>query len=198
MKRICVYCGSNLGGDPVYAEAAKAVGALLAAEGLELVYGGGNVGLMGSVADAVLEAGGSVRGVIPQSLEEKELGHSGVTELLVVDSMHARKQRMAEMSDGFIALPGGIGTLEELAEIFTWLQLQFHDKPVGILNTGGYYDHLLAFLGHMQGEQFIKGEQLDMLLVADSPDALLKQMLEFTPCSGGKWFGGTWFGNAPS
>jgi uncharacterized protein (TIGR00730 family) len=188
MKRICVYCGSNVGGGPVYAGAAKEIGALLAAEGLELVYGGGNVGLMGTVADAVLEAGGIVRGIIPRSLEEKELGHSGVTELLVVDSMHTRKHQMSELADGFIALPGGIGTLEELAEIFTWLQLQFHDKPVGILNTGGFYDHLLAFLGHMRDEKFLKGEQLDMLLVADTPEALLQQMREFTPCSGGKWF----------
>ncbi|MBG88081.1 MAG: TIGR00730 family Rossman fold protein [Verrucomicrobiales bacterium] len=188
MKRVCVYCGSNFGKEPVYTEIAKELGGLLAADGLELVYGGGNVGLMGTVADAVIEAGGAVHGVIPQALEEKELAHRGVTELTVVVSMHTRKQRMAELSDGFITLPGGIGTLEELAEIFTWLQLQFHNKPVGILNTNGYYDHLFAFLRHMRDEQFLKSRQLDALLVSNRPSELLQQMREFTPCSDGKWF----------
>lgn len=188
MKRVCVYCGSSFGRRSEYRDAARQVGALLAREGLELVYGGGNVGLMGVVADAVLAAGGKVRGVIPVALEQKELGHDGVTELFVVDSMHERKHRMAEMSDGFIALPGGIGTLEELAEVFAWLQLQFHDKPVGLLNTDGYFDHLLAFLRHMRDEKFLKTEQLDMLLVEQEPDTLLRRMRDFTPCSGDKWF----------
>lgn len=188
MKRICVYCGSNPGANPAFAEAARELGALLANRELGLVYGAGNVGLMGIIADAVLEAGGEVIGFIPKALEEKELAHNGITELVVVDSMHQRKQLMADRSDGFIAMPGGIGTLEEVIEVFTWLQLQFHAKPVGLLNTAGFYDPLIGFLDRICEEQFLKREQLDMLCISDSPTELLDRFAKFRPTAADKWF----------
>lgn len=188
MKRICVYCGSNHGANPGFTQAAEELGQLLAAEGIGLVYGAGNVGLMGVVADAVLAAGGEVVGAIPKALEELEVAHRDLTELLVVDSMHERKQIMADRADGFIALPGGIGTLEELIEVFTWLQLRFHTKPIGVLNVGGYYDKLLDFLDHMCAEKLLRKEQRNMLLVDKSPAGLLRQMREFQPTEIEKWF----------
>ncbi len=187
MKRVCVYCGSSPGADPVHRAAAEALGALLAARGIGLVYGGGNVGLMGIIADAALRAGGEVIGVIPTALMDKELGHTGVTKLHVVASMHERKQLMADLSDGFIALPGGIGTLEELFEIFTWLQLGFHDKPVGLLNVAGFYDHLLVFLRYATAEKFMRDAHLESLLVESGVDALLARMAHFRAPSLAKW-----------
>jgi uncharacterized protein (TIGR00730 family) len=187
MKRICVYCGSSSGTNPRHREAAARLGALLASRGMGLVYGGGNVGLMGVVADAALRGGGEVIGVIPTALMDKELGHKGVTKLHVVASMHERKQRMADLSDGFIALPGGIGTLEELFETFTWLQLGFHQKPVGLLNVDGFYDHLLTFLHHAGGEGFLRAAHLDALLVDTDCVALLRRMASFRAPALGKW-----------
>ncbi len=187
MKRICVYCGSSSGADPLHHETAGKVGELLAARGLGLVYGGGNVGLMGAVADGALRAGGEVIGVIPTALMEKELGHSSITKLHVVASMHERKQLMADLSDGFIALPGGIGTLEELFETLTWLQLGFHGKPVGLLNVAGFYDHLLAFLRHATDAGFMRDAHLDLLLVESDAETLLTRMESFRGSSLPKW-----------
>lgn len=154
MKSVCVYCGSSPGNRPEYAEAAALLGRTLAARGLALVYGGGKVGLMGIVADSVLAHGGTVVGVIPDALMQKEVGHRGLTELHVVRNMHERKQMMADRADAFIALPGGVGTFEELFETFTWLQLGYHDKPVGLLNVAGFYDGMLGFLSHAVHEGF--------------------------------------------
>ena len=187
MKRICVYCGSSSGANPVHREAAENLGALLAARGIGLVYGGGNVGLMGIVADAALQAGGEVIGVIPTALMDKELGHAGVTKLHVTASMHERKQLMADLSDGFISLPGGIGTLEELFETFTWLQLGFHGKPVGLLNVAGFYDHLLAFLRHAADERFLGPAHLESLLVETDAGPLLARMARFRAPLLAKW-----------
>jgi len=187
MKRICVYCGSNVGARPAYTDAARELGRTIAAAGLGLVYGAGNVGLMHVVAEAVLQSGGEVIGLIPRALADKELAHEKLTELIVVDSMHERKRGMADRADGFIALPGGIGTLEEVVEVFTWLQLEFHAKPVGLLNTEGFYDRLLDFLRHMCDERFLRPEQLDMLLVDADPSALLDRMRSFRPARLEKW-----------
>jgi uncharacterized protein (TIGR00730 family) len=158
MRSVCVFCGSSPGTRPAYAEAAQALGRALAAHGLGLVYGGGNVGLMGVVADAVLTAGGEVIGVIPHALMAREIGHTGVTTMHVVDSMHERKALMADQADAFIALPGGVGTFEELFEAITWTQLGLHAKPCGLLNVEGFYDDLLRFLDHAWAEGFIKPE----------------------------------------
>ena len=170
---LCVYCGSRPGADPAFAEAAQALGTAVARRGWQLVYGGGRAGLMGIVAEAALAAGGRVVGVIPQSLMGRELGHPGLTELHVVESMHQRKQLMAERSDAFAALPGGIGTFEELFEVWTWRQLGIHDKPVGLLNVGGYYDALLAFLAQAVEQGFVAARQHALLQVAASPALLL-------------------------
>lgn len=190
MNRICVYCGSAAGANPAHREVAEKLGALLAARKIGLVYGGGNVGLMGVIADSTLRAGGEVIGVIPSVLLEKELGHSGVTKLHVTTSMHERKQLMADLSDGFIALPGGIGTLEELFETFTWLQLGFHAKPVGLLNVAGFYDHLLTFLRHTAAERFLRSEHLDSLLVATDAEEMIARMERFRAPGLEKWAGG--------
>lgn len=187
MKRVCVYCGSATGANPAHREAAATLGALLAKLGIGLVYGGGNVGLMGVIADAALGAGGEVIGVIPSALMEKELGHLRVTKLHVTGSMHERKQLMADLSDGFIALPGGIGTLEELFETFTWLQLGFHSKPVALLNVGGFYDHLITFLSHASAERFLRAEHLHWLLIETDADKLLARMGHFRATPLGKW-----------
>ena len=170
---LCVYCGSRPGADPAFAQAAQALGTAVARRGWQLVYGGGRAGLMGIVADAALAAGGRVVGVIPRSLMGRELGHPGLTELHVVESMHQRKQLMAERSDAFAALPGGIGTFEEMFEAWTWRQLGIHDKPVGLLNVGGYYDALLAFLAQAVEQGFIPARQHALLQVAASPAPLL-------------------------
>ncbi len=173
MKSIAVYCGANGGAAQMYAEAARAMGAALVANDIALVYGGGHVGLMGTIADAVLAAGGKVTGVIPQQLVDRELAHAGLSELFVVKDMHERKAMMAALSDGFIAMPGGMGTLEELFEMLTWSQLGIHNKPVGLLNVGGFYDQLVGFLGHATGEGFIKPQQAALLKVSDDPQTLL-------------------------
>lgn len=163
------------------------MGRELAMRGIGLVYGGGHVGLMGVLADAVLQGGGEVIGVIPQALQDKELGHRGLAELHVVNSMHERKQLMADLSDGFMALPGGVGTLEELFETFTWLQLGFHEKPVGLLNVAGFYDGLTAFMRHLRSEGFLKPEHEQCLLVDADAARLLARMREFEPPRLGKW-----------
>lgn len=181
MRRICVYCGSSAGFDPVYKSAAIELGTFLAAQNISLVYGGGKIGLMGALADAALAGGGEVIGIIPHHLIAMEVGHRQLTSLIAVDSMHARKHQMAELADGFIALPGGIGTAEELLEVFTWLQLGIHAKPVGVLNVNGYFDHLLQFLAHMEQTGFFKRAHREMLLIDQSPAALLDQMRGFVP-----------------
>jgi hypothetical protein len=187
LRRICVYCGSNAGNNPTHRTAAYDLGAFLARSGIGLVYGGGNVGLMGAVADGALSQSGEVIGVIPKSLREKELGHGGVTELHVVTSMHERKQMMVDLSDGFIALPGGFGTLDELFETLTWLQLSFHDKPVGLLNVGGFFDGLIEFIAHMSRSGFLKPEHAKCVLVENDPTQLLAAMESFRPPDLGKW-----------
>ncbi|MFO1008014.1 MAG: TIGR00730 family Rossman fold protein [Planctomycetaceae bacterium] len=187
MKSICVYCGSSIGSSPSFAAAARELGQTLAAAKLELIYGGGRVGLMGVLADAVLEAGGRVQGVIPQALADREVAHAGLTQLHVVDTMHQRKAMMAELSDGFIALPGGLGTFEELFEIWTWAQLGMHSKPIGLLNVASYFDLLLQFLDHATNQQLLKPVHRDLLLVANRPDALLSQMRSAAPVNTPKW-----------
>jgi uncharacterized protein (TIGR00730 family) len=179
MKRVCIYCGSSPGSLPEYAAAARICGTVLAQRGLGVVYGGGNVGLMGIVADAALAAGGEVIGVIPRQMVARELGHKGVTKLIPVNSMHERKQKMADLSDAFIALPGGIGTIEEVFEAFTWQQLGIHPKPVGLLNVAGYYDALIQFLAHMHGQRFLKPQQLDALIVENTLEPLLDRFTRF-------------------
>ena len=173
---ICVYCGSRAGDDPAFDSAARDMGRAIGQRGWRLVYGGGGAGLMGSVADAALAAGAQVMGVIPQALMERELGHAGLTELHVVQTMHERKRLMAERSDAFVALPGGIGTFEELFEVWTWRQLGYHDKPVGLLNVAGYYDALLRFLDQAVQRGFIPAAQRDLLQVSDAPEALLDRL----------------------
>jgi uncharacterized protein (TIGR00730 family) len=187
MKRICVFCGSDRGVRPEYADAARRLGATLASRRLALVYGGGRVGLMGEVASSVLAAGGEVVGVIPRSLYEMEVAHTGVTDLRVVGSMHERKAMMADLSDGFVALPGGLGTLEELFEVLTWAQLGFHEKPCGLLEVAGYFEHLTAFLDHAVAERFLRAEHRGLLLVETSPDALLDRLAEYRPPRVEKW-----------
>lgn len=189
MRRICVFCGSSPGKRDVYLKAAQELGALLAQEGIGLVYGGACVGLMGAVADAALSAGGEVIGVIPQGLMEREVAHKGLTELRVVGSMHERKALMAELSDGFIALPGGIGTLEELFEIWTWAQLGSHEKPCALLNVAGYYDRLLTFVDFTVDEGFFRPVHRGMLLVESEPQALLTAMRAYRAPSVTKWIG---------
>ena len=187
MRRICVYCGSNTGSDPVYAEAARNLGTVLVRHELELVYGGASRGLMGIIADTVLRLGGRVHGVIPKMLEEKEIAHSALSELHVVSSMHERKTMMAALSDGFIAMPGGFGTVEELIEIVTWAQLGFHDKPCGILNVAGYFDRLLEYLDHAVAEGFLKPENRRILLADGSATGLLRQFERDTAPHVEKW-----------
>jgi uncharacterized protein (TIGR00730 family) len=181
LRRVCVYCGSSAGHDPAYRAAAEELGRHLAGRKIGLVYGGGKVGLMGALANAVLAGGGEVIGVIPHHLLALEVGHHGVTSLIAVDTMHARKHQMAEMADAFIALPGGIGTAEELLEVFTWLQLGLHAKPVALLNTLGYYRHLADFLAHMVGTGFLKEAHRSMLIVEDEIAPLLAKLETFTP-----------------
>jgi len=187
MRRICVYCGSSPGKRPEYSIAAKQLADVLVHHELELVYGGADMGIMGIIADAVLEQGGKVHGVIPQMLLEKEIAHQGLTELHVVASMHARKTMMAALSDGFIAMPGGYGTLEEIIEIITWGQLRFHDKPCGLLNVDGYFDHLLAYLDHANSEGFLRRENRDMLLVDPDPVGLIQQFERYAAPHVEKW-----------
>ncbi|MBK8809790.1 MAG: TIGR00730 family Rossman fold protein [Acidobacteria bacterium] len=187
MKSITVFCGSNSGFRSEYAEAAKRLGNLFVSAGIRLVYGGGKVGLMGVIADEVMRGGGTVVGIIPDSLERKEVGHREVTELLVVDSMHERKAKMAEFADGFIAMPGGIGTFEEFFEILTWAQLGFHNKPCGILNIAGYYDGLLALCDNAVTEGFLRREHRQLIIEDSDPELLLSKMKEFEPTHLEKW-----------
>lgn len=189
MNYICVFCGSSFGAKPAYQQAAQTMGAALARRGLGLVYGGGRVGLMGTVADAVLAAGGEVIGVIPEFMAEKEIAHRGLSQLHVVGSMHERKAMMAALSDGFIALPGGYGTLEEFCEILTWTQLGLHQKPHGLLNVEGYYDHLIQLFDHAVAEEFVKPRHRSIVLTAVEPDQLLDQFASFKPEKVDKWTG---------
>jgi uncharacterized protein (TIGR00730 family) len=181
MQRLCVFCGSSAGADPRFREAAEQLGRLLARRAVGLVYGGGRVGLMGILADAVLSHGGEVIGVIPKALARKEVAHLGLSELRVVDSMHSRKALMADLADGFIALPGGLGTLDELCEILTWAQLGLHRKPTGILNPAGYFDLFLAFLDRAVSERLVRPEHRALVLVASDPEALLDRMGDWKP-----------------
>jgi len=187
MRRICVYCGSNTGNRPEYAAAARELADVLIGHDLELVYGGADKGIMGILADAVLEQGGKVHGVIPKMLCEKEVAHDGLTELHVVASMHARKTMMAALSDGFIAMPGGFGTLEEIIEIVTWGQLRFHDKPCGLLNINGYFDHLLCFLDHARDQGFLRSANREMLLCDPDPARLIQQFERYAAPRVDKW-----------
>lgn len=181
LSAVCVFCGSNPGRSPAYLDAVAALAGALARSGIRLVYGGASVGTMGALADGVLAAGGEVVGVIPEQQAGQEIAHEGLTALHVVGSMHERKAMMAELSDGFVALPGGLGTLEEFAEIVTWAQLGLHAKPTGLLNTAGYYDHLLAFLDHAVDELFLRPGDRELVLVGDDPPSLLDRMASWTP-----------------
>jgi uncharacterized protein (TIGR00730 family) len=176
MKKLCVFCGSNAGSRPVYTDATRRFGEVLAAQGLGVVYGGGHVGLMGVLADAVLGAGGEVVGVIPQALVDRELAHRGLTELHIVKTMHERKALMADLADGFVALPGGFGTADELMEILTWAQLGLHNKPVGLLQVNGFFDPLLAWLDRCVGEGFVRPEHRRLLVSASDPETLLASL----------------------
>jgi uncharacterized protein (TIGR00730 family) len=183
MRRVCVFCGSSPGARAAYAEAAAELGGLLAAERIGLVYGGASVGLMGVLADAALAGGGEVIGVIPQALVDREIGHPGVDDLRVVGSMHDRKALMAELADGFVALPGGLGTLEELFEIYTWAQLGMHSKPCGLLDIEDYYAGISQFLAHAVEERFLPERHRAMLMVEQEPNELLRRMRDWQPSS---------------
>ena len=183
LRRVCVYCGSSNHIDPKYRAAAQAMGAALVERGIALVFGGGSVGLMGEIADTVLGLGGEVYGVIPRKLQDLEVGHDGCTELFVVDGMHARKLMMTQLSDAFIALPGGFGTMEELFEVTTWTQLEYQKKPVGMLNVNGYYDPLLQWIAHANREGFIRDLHTDLILSREAPHELL-DALESTELPG--------------
>lgn len=187
MKRICVFCGSSPGARPEYAAAARAMGLALAERGMGLVYGGGRVGLMGIVADTVLAAGGEVVGVIPEALVRREVGHHGLTELRVVGSMHERKALMADLADGFVALPGGFGTFEEFCEVVTWSQLGIHPKPCGLLNVAGYYAPFLAMFDHAVAEAFVRPQHRALVLEDTDPARLVERMRAFTPPDTEKW-----------
>lgn len=187
LKRICVFCGSSSGILPEYSQAAENVGRLLVKQGLSLVYGGGKVGLMGTIADSVLSAGGEVIGVIPHALMLKEVGHTGLTKLRIVNTMHERKALMAELSDAFIALPGGYGTLDEFCEILTWAQLGLHNKPCGILNVNGYYDSLLDLFQKSVAEGFLRKQHADMLMIENDPEVLLEKMSSYEAPQIEKW-----------
>ena len=187
IKSLCVYCGSSLGNRPEILESARVLGMELARRDITLIYGGGKVGIMGVIADAVLSSGGQVLGVITQFLDSKEVGHNDLTELHIVDSMHERKALMAELADGFIALPGGFGTLDELFEILTWRQLELHRKPCGLLNSEGYFDQLLAFLDRATSDKMLRPEHLSLLISDQDPDRLLDRMLTYLPSEFSKW-----------
>jgi uncharacterized protein (TIGR00730 family) len=187
IRRLCVFCGSSAGRDPAYRRLAEALARTLAERGIGIVYGGGRVGLMGALADAALAAGGEVIGVIPQALIDREIGHGGLTELRVVGSMHERKALMAELADGFVALPGGIGTLEELFEVWTWAQLGLHAKPCGLLDADGFYAPLVGFLDHLVDTDFVRPAHRAMLVAAGSPEELLAAFAGYRAPRVGKW-----------
>lgn len=188
IKRICVYCGSSGQVSPSYLAEAAALGRLFAEQQVTLVYGGANVGSMGAMADACLAAGGEVIGVMPKGLEEKEVAHEGLTELHIVADMHQRKAMMADLADAFIALPGGMGTLEELFEALTWAQLEFHGKAIGVLNSEGYFTHLLAFLTHAAAEGFMHERHVGLLLEDSSAPGLLEKLRNYQPQQQSKWW----------
>jgi uncharacterized protein (TIGR00730 family) len=183
VRRISVFCGSSPGARAAYGEAADELGRLLVEEGIGLVYGGGHVGLMGRLADAVLAEGGEAIGVLPEALVEKEIGHKGLSELRVVGSMHERKALMADLSDGFVALPGGLGTVEELFEVYTWSQLGLHRKPCALLDVGGYYEGIVSFLSHAVEERFLREDHRAMLMVERDPRVLLDRLRRFEPAA---------------
>ncbi len=187
MKRVCVFCGSSAGKNPLHLETATRLGRTLARRGLGLVYGGGGIGLMGAVADAALAAGGEVVGVIPKALQLRELAHPKLTTLHVVGSMHERKAKMAELAHAFVALPGGMGTLEEFAEILTWAQLGLHERPCGLLDVAGYYRPLIAFFDQAVAEGFVRPEHRRLVLVAEDPEELLDRFLSWTPPGVERW-----------
>ena len=187
MQSICVFCGSSVGNDPAFRQAAEALGQALVQRNITLVYGGGNIGLMGVIADQVLRGGGRVIGVIPRKLVEKELAHHGITDLRVVGSMHERKALMAELAEGFIALPGGYGTVEEFSEVLTWGQLGLHSKPMGMLNVSGYFDHLLRFLDHAVNVRLLRPEHRRLVLESDRVDVLLQSMADWRATPTPKW-----------
>ncbi|MGA8103339.1 MAG: TIGR00730 family Rossman fold protein [Candidatus Acidiferrales bacterium] len=187
IKRVCVFCGSSLGCRPVYREAAAQLGSLLAHSGIALVYGGGRVGLMGVLADSVLQAGGEVIGVMPRALVEKEIAHTSLTELRVVESMHERKALMADWADAFVLLPGGFGSWEEFCEVVTWLQLGMHRKPCAVLNVDGYYDALMRLVAHAVSEGFLHAAHQEMVIVEDNAEQLLSQLSTAQPPTEAKW-----------
>ena len=183
VQRACIFCGSSPGARPAYTEAAEDLGMLLVQNGITLVFGGATVGLMGRLADTVVSEGGEAIGVIPQALVDREIAHLGLTDLHVVDTMHERKQRMADLSDAFVALPGGLGTLDELFEIYTWAQLGMHRKPIGLMNVEGYFDGLVGFLEHAVAERFVREDHRDMLIVENEPAPMLERLESFDPAS---------------
>jgi len=187
MKSVAVYCGASSGTNELFTQQAQAMGQALAERGFTLVYGGGRVGLMGAVADAVMQHGGRAVGVIPDFLADKELAHTGLSELHIVKTMHERKLMMADLAEGFVAMPGGYGTLEELFEVLTWGQLGLHKKPIGVLNVAGYYDHLLQALNHMADEGLLRRENRNQLLSHPEPHGILDAMLAYQPVSLEKW-----------
>lgn len=187
MRNICVFCGSSSGENKVYKSAAKLFGKLLALNDITLVYGGGKVGLMGIMADAALENGGKCIGVIPQSIADLEIAHDNLTQLHIVDNMNDRKAMMAELSEGFVALPGGFGTLDELSEVLTYNQLRIYDKPIGLLNINGYFDHLLRFFDHAVEERFVREEHRNNIIISDNPTELLDSLKKYEPILIEKW-----------
>jgi len=187
MKSICVYCGSSSGASPVYADAARQLARAMVEHDISLVYGGGNVGLMGVIASEVMALGGQATGVIPEALMNKELGHHGLTRLHVVKDMHERKAMMAELVDGFVAMPGGLGTLEELFEVLTWAQLGFHFKPVSLYNIDGFYDNLISFVDHLVSQGFVRADQSGLMMHEADPTALIRRFQNFQPNYKTKW-----------
>ncbi|HEV2128427.1 MAG TPA: TIGR00730 family Rossman fold protein [Thermomicrobiales bacterium] len=187
MKSVCVFCASSVGTNPAFIDTTRMLGEAVAARGLRLVYGGGRVGLMGVLADTVLAAGGDVTGVIPRSLEDREIAHHGLTELHVTESMHARKALMEQLADGFVALPGGFGTLDEFCEIVTWAQLGYHTKPIGLVDVNGYFSALRTFFDRAVEAGFVRPDHRQMLLEAETPDALLNAMAAWRPTGPPKW-----------
>lgn len=183
MKSACVFCGSSPGARPAYTDATEDLGRRLVEDGIALVFGGASVGLMGRLADTVMSEGGEAIGVIPQSLVDREIAHIGLTDLHVVDTMHERKQLMADLSDAFVALPGGLGTLDELFEIYTWAQLGMHSKPIGILNVDGYFDGLASFLEHAVAERFVRRDHWEMVIVEQEPGPMLERLQSFDPAT---------------
>ena len=187
IKKVCVFCGASPGSDNLYREEAQQFGSILAKNNYELVYGGGSTGMMGFIADACLNAGGKVTGVIPSFLIAKEVGHTGLTEMIEVDSMHTRKQKMADIADAFVALPGGMGTMDELCEIVTWAQLGLHQKPIGILNTADYFTPFIQFLEHMVTQRFLSTDNRKIIVEDKQPEALIEKLLNYNSPKTEKW-----------